>query len=89
MDLDQINKPDREHLKPAHVDHVARALISLTREVCVLTDRVAVLEQVLDDKGINVSQAIENHQPNEAQTARIKERTQRTINAVTSALYDT
>lgn len=65
------NQPTLNLLGPAQIDDVARALITLTREVAVLTDRVMVLEAVLDEAGIAVSAAVERHQPDAALQARI------------------
>ena len=69
-----FNQPALDLLGPAQIDNVARALITLTREVAVLTDRVMVLEAVLDDAGIAVSEAVEQHQPDAALQARIDAR---------------
>ena len=66
-----FNQPVLDLLGPAQIDNVARALITLTREVAVLTDRVMVLEAVLDQAGIAVSEAVERHQPDAALQARI------------------
>lgn len=50
-------------LGPDQVDDLARAVITLAREVWVLRDRQRVLEAVLGEKGIDVAQAIEHYQP--------------------------
>jgi hypothetical protein len=47
----------------AHVDNLARALLSLTREVAVLADRVLVLETLLERAGVLPSQAVDTFQP--------------------------
>jgi len=65
VDPKSFNLPDAQYLKPDHVDSVARALLSLTRELCVLNDRVLVLEEVLAEKGIEVSKAVDNYRPGE------------------------
>jgi hypothetical protein len=56
------NKPDRRTLHEADVGQVAAAVIALTREIWVLTDRLAVLEALLTKNGIDVSE-IETFQP--------------------------
>lgn len=86
LDLDTINQPPGQHLKPEQVDNVARALISLTRDVCVLTDRLAILEQVLGDKGIDVAELVDTYEPSGAVQKDIAERTQTIINDVVCAL---
>jgi hypothetical protein len=50
-------------LGPDQVDDLARAVITLAREVWVLRDRQRVLEAVLGEKGIDVAQAVEHYQP--------------------------
>jgi hypothetical protein len=50
-------------LGPDQVDDVARAVLALAREVWVLRDRQRVLEAVLDANGIDVTAAVERHQP--------------------------
>lgn len=86
LDLDAINRPDRDHLTPGQIDNVARALLSLTRDVCVLTDRLAVLEYVLEEKGVDVAEAVDTFQPSDDQRAQIKAKTQPIIEAVVAAL---
>jgi hypothetical protein len=58
-------------LGPDQVDDLARAVITLAREVWVLRDRQRVLEAVLAEKGIEVAQAIEHHQPSAELQARL------------------
>jgi hypothetical protein len=50
-------------LGPDQVDDLARALLTLAREVWVLRDRQRVLEAVLGERGIDVARAVEHHQP--------------------------
>jgi hypothetical protein len=52
----------RRILTDDQIDDLGEALITLTREVYVLTDRVRVLEQVLDDKGLDVHKAVDRYQ---------------------------
>lgn len=70
-----FNFPEGELLLPEQVDNLGRALISLTREICVLTDRQMVLEKILTDKGIDVIDVVENYQPDETLQSRLDERT--------------
>ena len=50
-------------LRDADIDGVGQAVLSLTRELWVLKDRMFVLEDILEKNGINVSEAIETYQP--------------------------
>jgi hypothetical protein len=85
-DPTRFNLPDAELLKPRHVDNVARALLSLTREVCVLTDRLLVLERVLEEQGLDVAAHIDRHQPDEALQRRIDAMTGQIVRSVVAAL---
>jgi hypothetical protein len=57
------NTPERQIMGEAHVDNLARALLSLTREVAVLTDRVLVLETLLERAGVVTCEAVDTFQP--------------------------
>jgi hypothetical protein len=50
-------------LGPDQVDDLARAVLMLAREVWVLRDRQRILETVLAERGIDVVEAVERHQP--------------------------
>lgn len=80
------NAPDGKQLRPDQIDSVARALLSLTRDVCVLTDRVMILEKVLDEKGMNISELVDTYQPGEAFKKEIRARTGTIIDEVVFAL---
>jgi hypothetical protein len=68
------NKPDRPSLTADDVSALGEALLNLTREVWVLTDRMAVLEAVLEQRGIDVTEAIESFTPDEDMQKRLLER---------------
>jgi hypothetical protein len=80
------NTPDLKALLPEQIDNLGRAIISLTREICVLTDRVAVTEAVLAARGIDIAEAVETHQPDAALQARIDAQANRIIADVLGAL---
>lgn len=69
-----FNKPERPSLNADDVPALGEALLNLTRELWVLTDRVMVLEAVLEKQGIEVAQAIEAFEPDEAFQERAKAR---------------
>lgn len=52
----------RRILAEEQLDDVGAAVIALARELYVITDRLMVLEQVLDDQGIKVREAVERYQ---------------------------
>jgi hypothetical protein len=65
------NTPDLKALLPEQLDNLGRAVITLTREICVLTDRMAVTEAVLAERGIDIAEAVDNHQPDATLQKRI------------------
>jgi hypothetical protein len=65
VDPKSFNTPEVQFIRPDEIDNVARALITLTREVAVLSDRVLVLEEVLERQGVSVREAIDTYQPSE------------------------
>ena len=64
-DPTSFNNPASQIFGPEQIDNVARAVLTLTREVVVLTDRVMVLDEILGQKGVDVSDAVDSYQPSE------------------------
>lgn len=58
-------------LKDGQLDELGRAVLFLARELWVTRDRLAVLEAVLDARGLDVSAAVADHQPDAALAARL------------------
>ena len=85
-DPKSFNLPDVELLKPEHIDNVARALLSLTREVAVLSDRVIVLETLLEKHNVLASENVDTFTPDEAFEARSQADMQNIIGNVLGAL---
>ena len=79
------NPHDRQFLGPHQIDDVARALIALTREVWVLTDRQILLERLLDRHGIDTS-ALDTTDPDSAATAELDRRREQLLSAVLGQL---
>ena len=74
------------NLRPEDIDRLGQALITLTKELWVIKDRVRVLETVLADAGIVTPDAINTFQPDAAlQEILDKDRAQ-LINQVLGAL---
>ena len=69
-----FNRPERPSLNVDDIPALGDALLNLTRELWVLTDRVMVLEAVLEAQGVAVSEAIESFEPDEEMAARLRER---------------
>jgi len=85
-DPKSYNTPDMQALMPNQLDDVGRALLSLTRELCVLTDRVLVMEQVLADNGIDIGDAIDTHQPDDALQEKIDAQTGQIVGNILASL---
>jgi hypothetical protein len=57
------------------VDAMFQMLLHTLRELWVVKDRQLILERVLDEAGINVSEAVQNYQPDADLVAKLdKER---------------
>lgn len=77
--------PQRQILDGSRIDDLGEAIIALTRELWVLSDRQAVLEAVMAEAGVPVER-IDRYQPDEAMTARLTARRQKLLDTVLSAL---
>jgi hypothetical protein len=58
-------------LRPDQVDELGRAVLYLAGELWVTRDRLAVLEAVLDARGLDVSADVARHQPSPELAARL------------------
>ena len=72
--------------RPDQIDLVADAVIALTREVWVLTDRQRILEAVLAKHGIDAATEIDAFTPDPAMEAALTAKRDRLIAAVTGAM---
>jgi len=66
---DEIGGRGRVYFENVVIDNVLDALLELSATVYAHRDRVSVLEKVLEERGIAVSDAIEAHVPSEAELA--------------------
>jgi len=87
-DPKSFNAPGRQTLDDSDVGGVAQALLSLTRELWVVRDRLAVLEAVLSEKGIDVSEEIENFQPNEEMQKQLDEQAKIMVSRIVGSLNE-
>lgn len=76
----------RRILVPADLDRLGEALLALTSEVWVLTDRMIVIEAVLEQKGLDLRAAIEGFVPSPDCERLMAARRQGLIDAVVGAL---
>ena len=77
--------PARSILSDTRLDDIGEALIALTREIWVLTDRQMVLEAVLQDQGIDTA-VIDDFQPDDELAASMESRRMLIINNLLTAL---
>lgn len=77
--------PPRQILPAARIDDVAEAVLALTRELWVLTDRQMMLEALLTSHGIDVS-GLDAMEPDAQMQARLTARRQVLLDNVLTAL---
>ena len=74
---EEINGPGRSYFDDVMFDNILDAMLELSAMVWTYHDRVNVLEKVLAEKGIDVTEQIEAHRPDDAEiAARAEERAQ-------------
>ena len=81
-----FNRPERDILKDADLDGIGQAVVTLTKEIWVLTDRLHVMEAVLAENGIDISEQIKTYQPDETLQQKLKTESEALIDRVLSAL---
>ena len=60
---EEIGGRGRVYFENVVIDNILDALLELSASVWAHRDRVSVLEKVLEDRGIDVTEAIEAHTP--------------------------
>lgn len=77
--------PERQILGVGQIDDLGFALLALTRELWVVIDRQAMLEKLLEHRGITPAE-IDAFQPDEAFAAELDGRRKALIDTVVGAL---
>ncbi len=85
-DPKNFNNPDRTTLVGDDVASLGLALISLTKELWVVRDRLAVLEAVLEEKGIDVSDSIDQYQPDDEMQEKLEKLSNTLVENILGAL---
>lgn len=85
-DPKSFNQPNRKTLSEFDVQGIGDAVLTLTQEIWVLTDRLAVMEAVLAKRGIDISAEIDAFQPDEKMKAALDERGKQLVANVANAL---
>jgi hypothetical protein len=74
------------NLRPEDIDKLGQALLTLTKELWVVKDRLRVLEAALTEAGTIVPNAIETYQPDESLTELLGQERAQLIEQVLGAL---
>lgn len=85
-DPTSFNLPDRETLANVDIGSLGLAVLTLTRELWVLTDRVHVLEAVLAKHDLDLREEIKQFQPDTEMTAELRQESAALIERVLAAL---
>lgn len=85
-DPTEFNRPADRLLDDADIDGIGRAVMTLCQELWLVKDRMMILEAVLEENGIEASDAIENFQPNEALQERLNKDGRHLIERVLASL---
>ncbi len=83
------NRPNRPILKDADMNGLGQAIITLTKEIWVLTDRLHVMEAVMKENGVDIVDQLRTYQPDEALHAKLKAENEALIDRVLSAIAGT
>ncbi|MCG8440966.1 MAG: hypothetical protein MI723_04070 [Caulobacterales bacterium] len=86
IDPRSFNHPDRPTLSETDVAGLGAALLALTQEVWVLTDRLAVMEAVLARRGVDIRADIEAFEPDAEMQAELNARGKALVERVVGAL---
>jgi len=84
-----FNHPKRDILRETDLTGIGQAILTLTKEVWVLTDRLHVMEAILAENGIDISDKIKTYQPDEKLQSELKSENEALIARVLSALANT
>ena len=82
----EFNSPDRETLSDLDVGSLGLAVLTLTRELWVLTDRIHVMEAVLAENNLDIREDIQRYQPDEKMTSELRQQSAALTERILSAL---
>lgn len=85
----EFNRPAQQMLSDTDIDGVGRAVMTLCHELWVVKDRMAVLEAVLADNGIDAETAIDAFQPDAALQDKLNQDGRALVERILSALNGT
>ena len=85
-DPKSFNNPGRPSLVSKDVSSVGNAVLTLTNELWVMQDRLAVMEAVLAEKGFDISNEIERYQPSDEMQKKLDQQGQKLAERILKAL---
>ena len=88
-DPTEFNRPTQQMLSDTDIDGVGRAVMTLCHELWVVKDRMAVLEAVLADNGIDAETALDAFQPDAALQDKLNQDGRALVERILSALNGT
>lgn len=80
------NRPARTTLTEDDIGQLGAAVLALTRELWVATDRLRILEAVLERRGIHVTAEIDAFQPDATLQAELDARGQELVGGIVNVL---
>ena len=80
------NRPNRPILEDADMNGLGQAIITLTKEIWVLRDRLHDIEAVMAENGVDIVEQVKTYQPDEAMQAKLKVENEALIDRVLSAI---
>ena len=81
-----FNTPDRQTLTNADVASLGQAILTLTKELWVVTDRMHIMEAVLAKHGLDISDEITQHKPDSILSEKLQQNGTALIERVLSSL---
>lgn len=81
-----FNTPDRETLTNADVASLGQAVLTLTKELWVVTDRMHIMEAVLAKHGLDISKEINEFKPDSVMSENLQRDGTALIERVLSSL---
>ena len=88
-DPTEFNRPNQQILTDTDIDGVGRAVMTLCHELWVVKDRMAVLEAVLAENGIDASKAVDAYQPDAALQEKLNQDGRELVERILAALNGT
>lgn len=82
----RFNAPDRQTLTHADVASLGQAILTLTKELWVVTDRMHVMEAVLAKHGLDISEEITLFKPDSTMSEKLQQDGTALIERVLSSL---